>query len=408
MDLRLKIILLLLALFGLEFQALAKTYSSTARSGKTQAVNSLRAIDPNATGEAKEAIILLPGLNGIGLTDQLYEWKYFWEAWRQQTSLEPNSTKPYSLFVLRYDGWMELNQAASLLETGLEEILIEHPNIERFSFVGYSQGGLIVRQLLTKNPKINSLTRKVLTVAAPHHGTPVLTIPYLSKAIAKEPPPFNALYMSILGDLSRKYKYAIKEQAWDNFDGALVDYSAPAEALALSEPSGLDRFMFYASYKKPVYAKGNPIKRGLFVFSEDLPKLFLERHASMRQLNRWIADPIEEGEDPAWRDSWRLNDGVVPVASALWLKQCEPSELRDAELSCLFPSNDFCLRGGSLNRVFYGLDHLDWRRPRGMGALYADKLHPELDSREIYSWMIFDLLAEQTSESLDPKAKYSL
>ena len=367
-----------------------KIYKSNVSVGAFQRIGTLSPITLKSQPEATEAIILIHGLNGVTLSKELYEWNNFWDFWLKSNI--PNKQK-YKLIAFRYDGWNSLYDSSNTLSQGIRQLLTEEPNIKSISFVGYSQGGIIARIILAQNPKINSLTRKVITTATPHLGTVVLTEKLVRDVLALQNPIVYAKNIKILKILKSRYKYAYYEQAWSDFDHGFplsADYKPPQEVLNLPVPDRLNRFTVYASYYRP------PVFRGLEgdfgkIFGEIIPRLFLDRTASMNELNRWTAKKAYADEKQSLREHLRLNDGITPLASGLWARICSTDEKQPEAWSKLFPTNAFCPVAPK-QRAFYGISHLNWREPIAGSFKVKDSMHPDETPQSIYAWMLQDLL----------------
>jgi hypothetical protein len=379
------------------FPAKAKVisvYKSHVVSGFHQDIGTLSPINRETLTTAEEAVILIPGLNGVTLRQDLYEWKYFWESWLKYP-VDQEVKKKYLMIVFRYDGWDSLFESAETVSRGIQEILEEHPNIKRISFIGYSQGGVIPRIVLDKHPEIDSITRKVITTAAPHHGTPTLTTKLLRDVFNNQNPLVGIKNTKALNLFVGRYRHAYKEQAWDNFDNGLppsAKYEVPPQALTIPAPQSTEKFIVYGSYVFPPSAK-DAVDYIHYFFGEILPRTFLDRRSGMKELNRWMANKVYEDEEPKLRDSLRLNDGVTPLSSAIWARMCGINEPQPQEWKNIFPTNNYCPLTGN-QRVFYGMDHLMWRQDINERKPMADLLHPCEKEKPVYDWIIEDLLSK--------------
>ncbi len=370
-----------------------RIYKSNVSVGEFQQIGTLSPISVKEQAESvkpTEAIILIPGLNGVTLNEELYEWKNFWHFWLKSNI--PNKEK-YKLLVFRYDGWNSLYASSDILSKGIKELLTEEPNIKSISLIGYSQGGIIVRIILAQNHDLDQLTRKVITTATPHLGTVVLTEKLVRDVLALQNPIVYAKNIKILEILQSRYKFAYYEQAWSDFDNGIplsVNYKPPQEVLNLPIPKRLDRFTVYASYyRAPVFrgAEGSFSK----FFGEMIPRFFFNRIASMNELNRWTATKVYPDEKPSLRDHLRLNDGITPLASGLWARACSHEEKQPEAWTKLFPTNYFCPVVPN-QRAFYGITHLGWREPIAASFKVKDSMHPDEAPQSIYDWMLQDLL----------------
>ncbi|MDJ0625883.1 MAG: hypothetical protein QNJ31_05905 [Candidatus Caenarcaniphilales bacterium] len=361
---------------------------------KIGTISPIRVAKKNSLNKTKasQAVILLPGLNSAKLSNELYEWKNFWEAWNE-ADIDSELKEKYKFFVFRYEGWDSLHESSKILTQGIKEILEKEPNIKSINFIGYSQGGMIPRIIFINNPEIASITNKVQTLASPHQGSIALTKKLTLDSIETQNPIAKSKNKLALRVFSNWYKHAYLEQAWTDFDGALppsANYKPPEEAVNFPQPNDLSKFFTYASYIFPPRMNDFESKFGIF-FGETIPRLLWDRRAGMKELNRWMAKRIYEDEDSRVRDNHRLNDGVTPLSSALWARLCKPDEEQPDNWKKLFPTNNYC-PSTHVHRAFYGVDHLMWRESTAARKKVKDLLNPGLEKRPVYSWVIEDLV----------------
>lgn len=389
---------IILAFLLLTFAGILPNYSEEARIyyaktavGPFQKVGTLAAIQPFEGQNASEALILLPGLNSVGLKEELYEWKNFWNAW-QGSNLSQKEKDKYKLFVFRYDGWDSLYNSACKLEIGINQLLEQNPQIKSVSFIGYSQGGLLPRVLLKNNTKLDNITRKILTIATPHQGAIVLTEKLVADTVKTQSPLMQAKNSQFLNILTKRYYYAYFEQAWTNFDNAISSnyYTPPKQTLDFPTPQNKSKYISYGSYFFPLAARDWEDNLNIF-FGEIIPRLFLDRRAGMKELNRWMAKRIYPDEKTALREHLRLNDGVAPLVSSLWGRVCAEGEKQPENWQKIFPTNNFC-PSTPLQRVFANIDHLQWREVSSGLYKVEDKLHPNEKAKTPYEWLIYDLV----------------
>jgi hypothetical protein len=360
--------------------------------GPYQRVGTLAAIQPLKKSQARQALILLPGLNSMPLAAELYEWKHFWEAWQNS---KQQGLDDYKLYVFRYDGWDSVHNSSCKLELALRELLEAEPQLEKLAFIGYSQGGLLPRILLTNNQELERKTTKVITFATPHQGAIVLTEKLVQDTLELQNPFIRFKNRQALKLLSSRYYFAYREQAWTNFDKGIPAkyYTPPTEALNLPVPQNASKYITYGSYYQPPL--GGTLERNLhLLFAEMIPRLVLNRRAGTKELGRWMGKKVYPDEAANLREHLKLNDGVTPLVSALWGKICSTPNLQPANWQVLFPSNDFCPQT-NLQRAFKGIDHLAWRESSSAQYLKKDLLHPNQKAKTPYDWMITDLLASE-------------
>lgn len=371
-----------------------KVYKSNVAVGPFQKVGTLSPISLKVNEQAQEAVILVPGLNSMKLTTDLYEWKNFWNIW-QDYKLPAEAKAKYRFFVFRYDGWDSLYTSAEALTRGITQLMAEEPNLKKITFIGYSQGGLLPRIIFTKNPEIEPLTRKVISMAVPHQGAIVLTKKLSIDSINLQPPLVREKNLFALNVIAGRYSYAYLEQAWKDFDHGIppsAKYTPPQEALEFPDLEDKSKYITYASYIYPPSLSDFEDKFSS-IFSEQIPRMFWDRRAGMKELNRWMGKKVYKDEKPSLRDHLRMNDGVTPLASGLWAHMCTVNEEQPANWKALFPTNNFC-PSTPMQRAFYSIDHLAWREASSGRKQVKDLLHPELGNKRLYDWLIEDLLAD--------------
>lgn len=366
--------------------------------GSLQKINTLAPILKKNINSAQTAIILIPGLNSVGLKNEFYEWKNFWNSWQASKQLTQAEKDKYFFLVFRYDGWQSLFTSASLLEIALNQLIEKQPNLKTVSLVGYSQGGLIARIINAKSLGLSKKINKIITLAAPHQGTITLTDSLTRDILKKQSFIERTKNEKVLQFLKSRYKYAYFEQAWTDFDHnipASAHYKVPLQVLSLpkiKEPEDFEKFIIYGSYIYPPYA--TDFEGFLRVkVTESILRNLLDRESSMNELNRWIATKNYEDEKPQLRDNLRLNDGVIPLSSSLWARMCEPNEEQPIEWAKIFKTNNYCPTV-NLHRAFYGFNHLAWRTQVAANKKVKDLLHPDILPKSPYEWIISDLITK--------------
>ena len=377
-----------------------KIYYPEVATGKYQKIGTLTQI---CTGKklleinknADTAIILVPGLNSVKLSNCLYEWGDFWKVWQKRPEIQAK----YKLLVFRYDGWDSLYNSSDILTQGIHEFLKQETEIKYLIFIGYSQGGIIPRIILSKNQDLNNITLGVITLATDHQGATILSEKLQRDIIKKEILPTKPKNLLALEVLKSRYKYAFKEQAWTNFDSGIpksANYTPPVEALNIPVPENTSqKFITYGSYfysTDPFVNLGRFIN---FIFDEAIPKnIFLDSKAGQHWLNRIMRTKIYADEKPEFRAHMAKNDGVTPLASALWAKICDKNEIKPESWQRIFPENNFC-PVTERYRVFEDITHLEWREApkyrklRDIAQLSKNKQKntPKL----LYDWIIDDI-----------------
>ena len=210
---------------------------------------------------------------------------------------------------------------------------------------------------------------------------------------------------------------------WDNADRAIPDVGHFTSLLPLG-PRGeltvensenkyladingqsLDKkkFVTYSGYLLNPYMKSEVMRIAqttllapYTVLSMKVPAHFAREHAVLKMLNSVIGSVV--AAKPAITEAktpflYQLNDGITPVNSAIFL----PDEaLRKTVLSnesSLANLKD--LTDVKQARVFRNIDHLtfiDGYKPAHGSQLLRDELNPSLGSKNIFDWMLADIL----------------
>ena len=371
--------------------------------GKKQPLWTLARIQKQSKKTKKRALILIPGLNSQDLSGQLYEFGQFWQSWKKSSYINSQQKESFELLVFHYDGWESLNYSAKVLEKSLKEYLQQNQEIKELYFIGYSQGGIIPRILFANNQTLEKQSKKIITWATPHQGTPILSNSLLEDICDRQPFAVGLKNKLALKVLNKRYKYAFTEQAWTDFSkdfANVTSYQVPAAAFHPS-PNSIERFITYGSYFYPSYYQG------VFEFvpnllSEIIPRVFLNREASMKELNRLLAWKIYRGENYRLLrlKNLALNDGSIPLSSALWAEKCSQEEAQNfPEWQKLFAENNFCpANRQKTQRVFKNFNHLNWRKPASKAQRFRDQLSLKEEAKTIYDWTIYDLVKNLKNE----------
>lgn len=375
----------------------AKCYTPNIIVGEKQLIGTLAPISISEIKNNKQAdtaIILIPGLNSVNLSKELYEWRNYWDNWNKYKNNSLDKTK-YNHFVFRYNGWDSIYNSSDTLAQSLQEVLDTHSNIKELILVGYSQGGIIARIIDGKYSSLSKKISKIITLASPHHGSLVTTQPFADDIL--QAGGLKKLRYKIIKDASKKrYKHVFKEQAWDNFDGTVpksVNYQVPAETLKLHMPTDFNKYIVYGSYITPKYPQN--YEQGLhFIFRELIPRNFFRSYAGQLELNKRSVYRLYPDETEAFRETVRLNDGIIQLASAIWLTECT-DQPNNKFLKNIFTKSNYCKNAKEI-RVFKRLTHLQWRRPPSYKL--QDLANPDKPSKTLYDWLIQDISASSTND----------
>jgi hypothetical protein len=125
-------------------------------------------------------------------------------------------------------------------------------------------------------------------------------------------------------------------------------------------------------------------------------------HPVLRFLNSEIGSFISEEKAVKKAKTpylYQLNDGIAPLVSALFIPDkilATESFCKESDIQRLKQVTDV-----RLARTFRNADHLtfiDGYRPFSATKKMRDELHPEEPSKEVFDWMLDDILENKNSQ----------
>jgi len=390
----------------------------------------------------REPLLLIHGLRGE------YREVLRWDRVIKHFQSSPAFAQRYKIYLLRYDSTDELAKVVPQLKEEL--IRLHRASGDRpVTLVALSLGGSLVQEAML-DPAFDSAVTTVLTLGAPFHGSPLFCADWFQWSLYK-----NVSYPWTRLDHSWSYQLyfarnpsLLQDLRWDNSDGYIPDVGKFRSLLPLGPKGNLTlsrdanprlseingqpvlkligsgaagrinklKFITYAGYLvNPYMFPGlrleleKTILYPYTLITTKLPAHLAREHPVLKMLNHEIARVIPGGDAEKvdnWRHLYALNDGITPVNSALFL----PAETlkatplgRESDLSRLRGATDV-----RQARVFRNLDHLsfiDGYRPLPASPLLRDELNPQDGYRQIFDWMLADLL--QSAPAPGPLARES-
>lgn len=338
----------------------------------------------------------------------------------------------YKIYLARYDTVAPLAGVIVPFRQAVKKLYSDSGN-RPISIVALSMGGNVVQESMADST-IDRSIEKVLTMGTPFHGSPLFTYDWMQYGFLQNhrvPWVKADLFMSYQLYFS-KHRNLLADLRWDNVDKNIPDvgnFSAhvpwhvrgdltPAvdgnpHIVAVNSELKTDKskFITYGGYLVAPWA--NADRPSLTWQASRLPAQFVgttvpfhfgREHPVLRVLNReisWVPPGAHGAADHkgfSRKIMYGLNDGITPVASALFL----PSKTF---------KNDFCLSESDVTtlsnfvdvrkaRVFRNIDHLtyiDGYRPRRASKLLRDELHPRDGERDIFGWILADVLNQDVT-----------
>jgi hypothetical protein len=311
-------------------------------------------------------VLLIPGFFGFTSTG---DFAYFGHARDQLAEVGPPAGLDGEIRIVRTDPTASLRKRAARVAEAIHDVL-DGPGAE-VSLVGHSSGGLDAR--LVVSPEVSLPTdvevercaravRAVVTVATPHHGTPVANffnnllgqqilkllsictmyslragrlplgavlrlVKVIRRPGAKPQGVVNQIFSDLLADFSVERRRAI-EDFFRSIGGEqdLVAQISPA-ATDLFNASTRDRAgVRYGC----VVTRGRPpglrsaVKVGLGAYAQATHALYMALHRIAGRVPEERAHLLTPMESAKLREAFvrpvdrRANDGIVPTSSQLW------------------------------------------------------------------------------------------
>lgn len=337
----------------------------------------------------------------------------------------------YKVFMARYDTVVPL---ASVITPFREAIssLYKQCGERQITVVALSMGGNIVQQSMAADQVVAASIEKVLTMGTPFHGSPLFTYDWMKYGLLtnhRVPWVKADLFMSYHLYFQR-HQNLLSDLSWDNVDKNIpnvglytghvpwrvrgdltptLDGNTRLPQINAELKVDKSKFITYGGYLVAPWA--NADRPTLVEQAKTLPIRFVgttvpyhfgREHPVLRVLNReisWVPPRADGSSKVSDKIMYGLNDGITPVASALFLPANTFKDrfvLSEGDVSDLGKFVDV-----RKARVFRNIDHLtyiDGYRPRGASALLHDDLHPADGDRSIFEWILSDILDRDTRQ----------
>ncbi|MBX9692282.1 MAG: hypothetical protein K2Z81_07860 [Cyanobacteria bacterium] len=369
-------------------------------------------------------LLLVHGLRGEFLPD------FRWQKVSRELSRNKEVNSSYKIYCVRYATTRRLEGVIPKFRNAVHT-LYNACNHKKITCIALSMGGNLVYESML-DQETNDRIAAVLTMGTPFHGSPLFCSDWLQYSLYKRLSlPLTRIDHSLaLKVYFGRNKNLVADLGWDNFDGAVpmvgkfksrlpfgpkgevTEETTVNERLGELNNNGAEvkkKLLTYGTYLNNPYMEPKALRYiektfmyPLTLFWVKMPAHLGREHAVLNMLNHDIAC-VQVSKD--WKDKhvtaflYALNDGITPVSSALFLPEStlkSTAVIEEKDIKKLIGKTDV-----RLARVFKDADHLtyiDGFRPISASSKLVDELHPDEGEKEIFDWMIDDLLALHDSQ----------
>jgi len=381
-------------------------------------------LDESPLGD-RRPLLLIHGGNGD--VSHLFRWDKMLHHFAKDDAF--GST--FKVYLLRYNS----NDLLENIVPQTVEVLtgLQKQTGKRISIMALSMGGNVA-QLSMAKPEVDQAVDFVITLATPFHGSPLFSADWFEYSLYKSRmmPMLRVLdnidYRAYFG-LHKNYQQDLK---WDDSDdmipqvgyfksklpfgpkGYLTQYRDSVSFLEKenrTDDINKQKFITYAAYLLNPYVLTEThhkwehalLASYRFVSTQIKAQLGKEQAALMvlnRQISKVDAGP-GAGLLGAGAHVYALNDGITPVSSATYLSP------RVCRTLLLLHETDVPRLKGFIDvkkaRVFRNIDHVTFvegKPPHGGSRKVLDQLHADEEPREIFDWMLAELMEAASEKSL--------
>ena len=368
----------------------------------------------------------------------------FWPEFRwgkvaQHFKKDPTFNQNYKIYFCRYPTLVRLENTIPKFRQEIDKLYTachERP----ITLVALSMGGNLSYEAM-QDPATDSKIKALMALGSPFHGSPLFSSDWMQYSLYKRVSmPWTRVDHSLALKLYfNRNQNLVADLGWDDADNAIPDAGKFKSKLLFGPKGELSAEKVANVRLLKLNDTNTHIKRKLITYGgyihnpylEPAPERYLENaamypitfltvkfpahlareHPVLNLLNRDIAS-VEVAKE--WKQTtknsylYALNDGITPLSSALFLPT-------DALKAVPLISHDAVrkLRDRTdvkLARAFKDVDHLtyiDGTRPlnkleklNGKEVKIQDELRPEEGQRDIFAWMLGDIL---NVDKLNPK-----
>ncbi len=361
-----------------------------------------------------------------------------WEKVIKRLKSNAEFSSKFKIYLARYDSTIVLDKVVPQMRAQIAK-LYQLADSTPIVILTISMGGNMVYESML-DPQTDKQIKLVLAMGTPFHGSPLFSADWLQYGIYKNlSSPFTRIDHSLAYRLYfAKNANLLQDLRWDNCDGAIPDIGQFASRLPFGPSGNLvtskainqelaqinkknfdkNKLITYSGYlinpyQLPEAARfmENAITAPATLLTVVLPAHCGREHPVLKMLNRQISTVVTT-QSAATRAKtnfvYVLNDGITPLISALFLpdRYCASETLsREIDLPKIKTLTDV-----HTARIFRNIDHLtflDGRRPIVALPGMRDELNPEIGSRDIFSWMLYDLDCAESDNKQAQLATYN-
>ncbi len=366
----------------------------------------------------RKPLLFLHGLNGE------YREGFRWDRVVEEFQKDPQFRDSYKIFYGRFDTYSLLETTKPAFKKAIQE-LHAYAGHKPITVMALSMGGNLVQEGM-EDAEVQRDIEKVFTFATPFHGSPLFCYDWMRYGIVKS---HNLPWAR--ADLCLTYKLYFKQHPnlladlrWDNSDNGIPDVGrfhtripwhitgnlTPARMdnpriVKVNDETRIDKSKFtcYGGYLLTPYvvphkymAWRKVVGWPWWFISCTVPFHMAFEHPVLRALNYEMGMLVvggRSGKPVVGSSRYSLNDGITPLVSALFL----PTKVladhpinREPDIKTIRGSIDI-----KRARAFRQVDHvtfIDGYRPDKLTPDLRDELAPEQPARNIFQWMLTDLL----------------
>ena len=366
-----------------------------------------------------------------GLRGEQYP-HFRWQKVANYLSANKSFNSKYKIYLARYATNARMEKTVPLFREAIDKLYDATAN-KPISVMALSIGGNLVYEALTDEEcarKVNAL----ISLGTPFHGSPLFSQDWMQYSIYKRLSwPWTRVDHSLSQRLYfSRNKNLLDDFGWDGYDQTMPSVGKFRSKLLFGPKGNLEpekvtntrlreineknphlkkKIIAYGAYLENPYLESrtarvieSTLMYPVTVLWVKLPAYLAREHPVLKVLNRDIAsvnvskDFIENNKDLKSPFLYALNDGITPVASALFLP-ADPkikNYLTDVESIHKIAS----IVDVRHARLFANIDHLtfiDDSKPIGIPDKIKDVLAPKEEAKNVFAWILDDILKLDTT-----------
>lgn len=351
----------------------------------------------------------------------------YWPTFRfkkviKKLASEHSFADKYKIYLIRYDTTAYLDTVLPQFKEAVNSL--HNSTNKPITIVALSMGGNLAYESMLDN-NIDPKIKLIMALGTPFHGSPLFSLDWMQYSMYEKLSfPWTRIDHSLAYRLYfARHRNLLSDFRWDNADEAIPDAGKFRSKLPLgprgnltleqavnsrlvkvnSQPANKKKVIAYGGYLVNRYMLPNAeryvestIMYPYMVLTVKLPAHLAREHPVLKMLNHEIATVRTTAKSRMRAGTpfvYKLNDGITPIASALFLPNelcCAEGISKESDIAKLKERIDT-----GLARVFRNVDHLsfiDGYRPLRASKLIRDELHPEQKARPILDWLVSDLV----------------